>query len=120
MLLFFPIFLLQFIFTYGLSLLLSALNLFYRDIQYLFDLVMTLWFYLTPVIYATEFFPAEYRYIFKINPMSVFINAYRQVLFNGTFPNWDSLAIGLAVSVGLYLIAHKIFKKLEGMFADVV
>ena len=117
---FFPIFLLQFIFTYGLSLLLSALNLFYRDIQYLFDLVMTLWFYLTPVIYATEFFPTKYRYIFKINPMSVFINAYRQVLFNGKFPNWDSLAIGLVVSVGLYLIAHKIFKKLEGMFADVV
>jgi ABC-2 type transport system permease protein len=120
MLLFFPIFLLQFIFTYGLSLLLSALNLFYRDIQYLFDLVMTLWFYVTPVIYATEFFPMEYRYIFKINPMSVFINAYRQVLFNGTFPNWDSLIMGLVISVGLYLIAHKIFKKLEGMFADVV
>jgi len=120
MLLFFPIFLLQFIFTYGLSLLLSALNLFYRDIQYLFDLVMTLWFYVTPVIYATEFFPIEYRYIFKINPMSVFINAYRQVLFNGAYPNWDSLLIGLVISVGLYLIAHSIFKKLEGMFADVV
>jgi ABC-type polysaccharide/polyol phosphate export permease len=120
MLLFFPIFLLQFIFTYGLSLLLSALNLFYRDIQYLFDLVMTLWFYVTPIIYATEFFPAQYRYIFKINPMSVFINAYRQVLFNGTFPNWESLGIGVVVSIGLYLIAHNIFKKLEGMFADVV
>ncbi len=120
MLLFFPIFLLQFIFTYSLSLLLAALNLFYRDIQYLFDLIMTLWFYLTPVIYATEFFPAQYRYIFKINPMSVFINAYRQVLFNGTYPNWDSLVIGLIVSVVLYLIAHRIFKKLEGMFADVV
>ena len=120
MLYFFPIFLLQFIFTYGLSLILSALNLFYRDIQYLFDLVMTLWFYLTPVIYATEFFPQRYRYIFKINPMSVFINAYRQVLFNGAFPNWDSLAIGLVVSIALYLIDHKIFKKLEGMFADVV
>jgi ABC-type polysaccharide/polyol phosphate export permease len=52
--------------------------------------------------------------------MSVFINAYRQVLFNGTFPNWDSLIMGLVISVGLYLIAHKIFKKLEGMFADVV
>ena len=41
MLLFIPIFVLQFLFTYGLSLLLSALNLFYRDIQYLFDLILT-------------------------------------------------------------------------------
>jgi len=81
MLIFIPIFLIQFLFTYGLGLLLSALNLFYRDVQFLFNLILTLWFYLTPVIYATEFFPEQYRWIFKINPMSVFINAYRQVLF---------------------------------------
>ncbi|PIP62558.1 ABC transporter [Candidatus Roizmanbacteria bacterium CG22_combo_CG10-13_8_21_14_all_35_9] len=120
MLLYIPIFFLQFFFTYGLSLLLSALNLFYRDVQYLFDLVLTLWFYLTPVIYATEFFPEKYRFIFKLNPMSVFINAYRQVLFKGDFPKWESLVVGLLISLGLYLVSHRLFKKMEGTFADVV
>ncbi|MDO8497026.1 MAG: ABC transporter permease, partial [bacterium] len=79
MLLFIPIFFVQFLFAFGLSLLLSALNLFYRDFQYLINLALTLWFYVTPVIYATELFPEKYRWIFKFNPMSVFINAYRQV-----------------------------------------
>lgn len=119
-LLFFPIFFLQFLFTYSLSLLLSAMNLFYRDVQYVFDLVLTLWFYLTPVVYATEFFPEQYRWIFRLNPMAVYINAYRQVLLGNDWPNWGSLAIGMLVSIGLYIIAYRIFKNLEGTFADVV
>ncbi len=120
MLLFFPLFLIQFVFVYGMSLLLSALNLFYRDVQYLFNLVLTLWFYLTPVIYATEFFPDRYRWIFRLNPMSVFINAYRQVLLGGDFPNWASVGVGLIVSLAVFVVSHRIFKKLEGAFADVV
>lgn len=117
---FFPILFIQFIFMYGLALLLSSLNLFYRDVQFLLNLVLTLWFYLTPVIYATEFFPEPYRWIFKINPMSVFINAYRQVLLAGDFPNIGSLGVGIAISAGLFIISYKIFKKMEGTFADVV
>lgn len=120
MLLFFPLFAIQFLFTYALSLFLSAVNLFYRDVQYLFELILTLWFYATPVVYATEFFPEQYRWIFKLNPMAVFINAYRQVLLGGDWPNWNSLAIATFFSIVLYFGALKIFKKLEGTFADVV
>jgi len=120
MLLFIPLFMLQFLFTYGVSLLLAASNLFYRDVRYLFSLVITLWFYLTPVIYATEFFPTEYRWIFRINPMAVFINAYRQILLAHDWPNWQSLGIGILVSLVIFFISMRFFKKVEGMFADVV
>lgn len=120
MILLIPIFLIQFLFTYSLSLFFAAVNLFYRDVQYLFDLILSLWFYLTPILYVVEFFPEKYRLIFKLNPMSVFINAYRQVLLGGGWPSWSSLGIGLGVSLVVYLIAHRIFKKLEGTFADVV
>ncbi len=119
-LLFIPIFIIQFIFTFGLSLLLSALNLFYRDVQYLFNLILTLWFYLTPVLYAVEFFPTQYRWIFKFNPLSVFINAYRQVLLTHQWPNWGSLAIGAGVAIAIFILSYILFKKLEGTFADVV
>jgi len=120
MLLFIPLFMIQFIFTYGISLFLAAINLFYRDTQYLFNLILTLWFYLTPVIYATELFPEKYRWIFKFNPMSVFINAYRQVLFGHKLPNLASLSVGIVISLIIFLAAHRFFKKLEGTFADVV
>lgn len=119
-LLFIPIFLLQFIFTYGLSLILSAANLFYRDVQYLFNLILTLWFYLTPVIYPTELFPERFRWIFKINPMAVIINAYRQVLLGGDWPKWSSMGVGILISVILFILGYSFFKRLEGTFADVV
>jgi len=120
MLLFFPLFALQFLFTYGVSLFLSATNLFYRDVRYLLSLIITLWFYLTPVIYATELFPEQYRWVFRINPMSVFINAYRQVILAHNWPNFQSLGLGALLSVIIFFISLRIFKKLEGMFADVV
>lgn len=117
---FLPIFLVQFIFIYGLAILLSSLNLFYRDVQFLFNLVLTLWFYLTPIIYSVELFPARYRFIFQLNPMSIFINAYRQVLLAKNWPNFSSLFLGAVVSISLFFISYKIFKKLEGTFADVI
>lgn len=115
-----PIFLIQQLFTYGLSLFLATANLFYRDIQYLLSLVLLVWMYLTPVIYATEFFPAKYQIIFKLNPMAVIINAYREVILAGGMPNLQSLGIALFLSLGLLAVTYKFFKKAEGVFADIV
>jgi len=117
---FFLIFLVEFLFVYSLGLILASFNLYYRDVQYLFNLVITLWFYVTPVIYAVEFFPEKYRIIFQLNPMAVFINAYRQVLLGGDYPKWSSLGIGIFLSLILFFIAKKIFNKLEKNFADII
>jgi ABC-type polysaccharide/polyol phosphate export permease len=51
--------------------------------------------------------------------MSVFINAYRQVLLGGSMPNWGSLFIGAAISIFLFTTSYVLFKRLEGTFADV-
>lgn len=120
MLYFIPIFIIQCIFIYALSLLLATLNLFYRDVKYLYVLILQLWFYVTPIIYATEFFPMKWRWIFKLNPMSVFINAYRQVLLNAAAPSLSSMLIATGMSLGILVCAYYVFKKLEGSFADIV
>lgn len=117
---FFPILFIQFIFMYGIGLIVSAFNLFYRDIQYLLTLVLMVWMYLTPVIYPTEMFPERYRWLFQINPMAVIINAYREVLLAGGMPNFASLGIALLVSLIILLFGYKLFKRFEGIFADVV
>ena len=119
-LLFFPIFFIQLIFTTALSLLLSMGNLLYRDVQYLFDLVLNLWFYMTPIIYGIDFFPAKYRLIFKLNPMAVFIDNYRRVILLDSYPNWTDLGIASIISIVFLIIVYRIFKKAENIFADVV
>lgn len=113
-----PIFFIQQIFTLGLSLFLAAINLVYRDIQYLLSLIISLWFYLTPIVYPTDIVPEKYKLIFKLNPMSVITNAYRQAILAGGVPSLSSLSIALLVSIITLYLGFKYFKKLEKTFSD--
>ncbi len=113
-----PIFLIQQIFTLGLSLFLAASNLIYRDIQYLLGLVLTLWMYLTPIIYPSDIVPDNFKILFQLNPLSVIINAYRQTVLGGGEPNYTSLFIAFCVSLLTILIGLTYFKSREKIFAD--
>ena len=114
------IFVIQLFLMAGLSLIVAALNLFYRDIQYLLNLVLLLWMYITPVMYPIEIIPTKYRFIMSLNPMAVIVNAYRQVLLSGKNPNLYSLTVAALVSFIVFSFGFVIFKKLEGEFADYV
>lgn len=113
-----PIFLIQQIFTIGLSLFFAAANLLYRDIQYLLNLILILWMYLTPVIYPADIVPERYRFFFQLNPMAVIINAYRQTILGGGVPKYSSLLIATIVSFIILLIGLNYFKSREKIFAD--
>ena len=115
-----PILLIQFLFTFGLSLLLSSLNLFYRDVQFLFTLVLKLWFYVTPIIYPIDIFPANLRWLFALNPMAYFIQTYRGILLEQQLPQFSSFVGNLIGTLILLFISYTIFKKLESSFADAV
>jgi len=113
-----PIFFIQQLLTLGLSLFLAAANLLYRDIQYLLGLILTLWLYLTPVIYPVDLVPDKYRFLYQLNPMAVIINAYRQTILGQNPPNYTSIATALIVS-SLFLIGGlAYFKSQEKIFAD--
>lgn len=114
------ILLIQIILTMGISLLLSSFNLFYRDIQYILTLALTLWFYVTPIAYPTEVIPEKFKLIFSLNPMAVIVNAYREVIIGQGQPNINSLLIALVSSIMIFVFSFYIFKKLEKSFADYV
>lgn len=114
----FPIFFIQQIFTLGLSLFFSAANLLYRDIQYLLNMILLLWLYVTPIIYPADLVPEKYRIFFQFNPMAVIVNAYRQVILAGGPPKYSSLIIATVVSFIILLIGLSYFKSREKIFAD--
>lgn len=118
-LLFIPIFLIQVILMAGLSLLLSTFNLFYRDIQYLANLVLMIWMYLTPVVYPLSLVPEKYVWYYKLNPMVGIIEGYRSALFGYQF---EPVIIywSLFVSILIFILGFLIFKKSEKVFADIV
>jgi len=106
------------IFTLGLAYPLAALNLFFHDVRFLVGVVLTMWFYLTPVLYTVDIVPPRYRFLYEINPNSLFINAYRRVLLHGEDPGVEKVLLGLVIAVATFLVGYYLFKKMEPAFAD--
>lgn len=87
-LLFFPFVILQlFIFCMGIGLFLSAATVFFRDIQYLWGVFVSMWMYLTPIFYPVSIIPIEYQTLYKsVNPMYWYIEQFRDIVLYAIFP----------------------------------
>jgi len=112
------LFFIHLLFVTGLSLPLAALNLFFHDVRYLVGVALTLWFYMTPIIYPVDAVPSKYNVLFDINPNALLINAYRRVLLEDIGPGLDRLLIGLVVALVTFVIGYYLFKRMEPNFAD--
>jgi len=115
-----PIALLLVGFVTGIALMLSALNVFYRDVQHLVGLGVRLWLFLTPVVYATSAVPERYRRLYELNPLVGVFEAVRAVLIQGRPPDWGALAYPTAVTALLLLTATALFRRAEPYFAETV
>lgn len=114
------IFVLQFLFTMGLVAILSAFCVFLRDLQQLVALLVTIWFFLTPIIYPISMIQSEtIRNLFLLNPMHSFINLYREIVLGGNLP-WIHLQIIIPVSVLSYLFGGWLFMRIKHAFGDVL
>ena len=112
------LFFIHLLFTLGLALPLAALNLFFHDVRFLVGVVLTLWFYLTPIIYPSDIVPDKYQILFDLNPNALFINAYRRVVLEGVHPGTERLLLGLGIATLTFLIGYYLFKRMEPRFAD--
>ena len=88
-----------FFFALGISFFLSTLQVFMRDTQYLYMIVLTLWTYLTPIFYAEDSLSPKLRMIMQFNPMYIFIVCIRKIMLYGTTPTVFQLAGGLVLGI---------------------
>lgn len=88
----------------GLGLIVATLNVFYRDVQHVVIVTLSLLFYLTPVFYRPQSVITRYELIYMINPMAILIQAYRSIIFYGSLPPLVPLlfaAVAAASVVGM-------------------
>lgn len=104
----------------GLLLVLSAINVYVRDIEYLVQFIMNLVFYGTPILYNVSMFPEKFRWILYLNPLAHIIDAYRAIFYYKQMPDVQSLGIVGAVSFVVLILGFMAFKKLEKGFAEEV
>ncbi|MFN4150583.1 MAG: ABC transporter permease [Candidatus Sericytochromatia bacterium] len=116
-----PLFILQLFFTLGVSLLLSSLNVFYRDVSSALPLVIQVWMYGCPIIYSTNIIPEKYMdYYMILNPLSPIIEAYKDIIVRATFPNLFYLSISSMITIVLNILVYNNFKKSEKVFSDII
>lgn len=110
----------QILLTIGISLLGSAVNVFYRDVRFVIPLLLQIWMYVSPVIYPANLIPIKYRPIYFLNPMAELIDAYRRTILFNQMPDWPYLGLATLLSVLLMVGAYRYFKRVERKFADLI
>ena len=113
-------FVLLVLFTAGLTLVASAVNVFYRDMSPVVQIGLQLWMYVTPVAYPLSKVPARWRPFIAANPLSGIVEGFRSVLVYGREPDWTLLGLSAALTAALCIGAFVLFKKLDKYFADVI
>jgi lipopolysaccharide transport system permease protein len=121
-LLWFPVIVVvQLLFTIGLSLLLAALTVHFRDIKDLLGNLLTLWFFSTPIIYSMQMAPDNYRWVLNLNPMTHLAISYQEVLFHvGPHGHWKWLLVLAGLSLVVFLAGYFVFDRLRDSFAEEV
>lgn len=108
----------QLLFTQGLVLFLSSLNVHFRDLQYLVANVLTFWFFFTPIIYPVSFIPEKYRFLSMMNPVALLSQAYQNIFYSNVFPNLDGLCYVGVFSILLLFFGSMTFERFRESFAE--
>ena len=104
------------IFALGVSMFISAISVFFRDMFYLYGVILTAWMYLTPIMYFMKLIPSKYWVYFKLNPLYHFINYARTIILYNAVPTLGQHLICAGIAVVTLLIGTLFFKIVQDKF----
>ena len=105
-----------FFFTQGVAFIFATVNVFYRDVSHIIQIILQAWFYFSPIIYSLDFVPARYRWLFKLNPLLYVLNGFRLSIYYGLLPSLPSMALSLGFGIVLLAIGFAVFRRYERSF----
>jgi lipopolysaccharide transport system permease protein len=119
--LFWPLLLVELIaLTTGLSFILGALNVRYRDVKQALPFSIQILFFLTPVIYPISMIPKRYRILISLNPLSGIVETMRSTLFPGRPVDWPLFVTSLILTLAIFAVGAMYFRSAERAFADMI
>jgi ABC-2 type transport system permease protein len=114
------ILLMEALFTSGMSLLLSSVTVYLRDIEHMLGIALMLWFYLTPVVYSTTMLSPRLAELFKLNPVADVVLSFQSALYYKEDPHWKLFLFGFVISTFVLLLGWFVFVRLNRRFAEEV
>ncbi|MEN6608289.1 MAG: ABC transporter permease [Bryobacteraceae bacterium] len=121
MILFLPVYMfLLGLFAVGVGWIVAALQVYLRDTSHVLSVVMTLWFWVTPIFITDSQYPERVRFLLVLNPLAHIVGAYRDHLLTYRLPNVEELLLVAAYSVATFFAGGLFFRHLKRGFADVL
>ena len=112
--------LIQYLMLLGFTFILSSIEMYMRDIEHIVNFILSMAFYVTPILYTPDIFPENLSWVLEINPMAYLVNAYRSIFFYQKMPNIYDLGIVSIFSIIIFILGYFIFEKLQKGFAEEV
>lgn len=110
----------QLVMNLGFAYLLAAANVFFRDVQHILGILLTAWYFLTPVLFSVEIVadrPTE-RELLYLNPMAAVIVSYQRALLDGLAPEWGRLAYSVAFAIVIFVLGFAYFRRSKDEFEE--
>lgn len=104
-------------FSLGLGLLLSSIAIHFADVAEMYQIILTAWMYLSPVIYTIEFIPEQWMWLVRINPMYYLINLFRAFIYEGRFPSLGEYLVSGGIALAMLLVGWLLFARRADEFA---
>jgi lipopolysaccharide transport system permease protein len=99
----------QFIVTIGICLVISMVNAYFRDMEYIIGVIISLLFWMTPIVYPLEMVPEAYRVYLAINPLTYLITAWRDIFMSNSI-DWGNIGISFGCSLVFFLVGIVVFQ----------
>jgi ABC-2 type transport system permease protein len=106
------------LFVQGLTLIVSALNVYYRDVKHFLEVLLLLWFWLTPIIYPLHLIPEKLRDYAYLNPFTSFVEAFRDIILHNRAPRLLTWGMVTAFGALVFLLGAWVFHKKQRRFAE--
>jgi homopolymeric O-antigen transport system permease protein len=104
------------ILTLGATFFFAAANVYYRDVAHILQIVLQVWFYLTPIIYSLDSIPAKYRIFFKLNPVIYELNGFRLSVYYGMLPTPESVIASFVCAFAALYFGFWMFRRRQDEF----
>jgi ABC-type polysaccharide/polyol phosphate export permease len=104
----------------GVCLIVATLNVFYRDVQHIVGVALTLLFYLTPVFYRGHEAGERYQWLFTLSPIAVLVQAHRAIFFEGRVPSLGPLLLAAVISALVCAVGWLVYRRAQHDVVDAV
>ena len=115
-----PLLVIQIVMNLGFAYLLAAANVFFRDVQHILGILLTAWYFLTPVLFSVQIVadrPTE-RELLYLNPMTAIVVAYQRALLDGVPPEWERLAYSALFAGAIFALGFWYFRRSKDSFEE--